>query len=113
MRELIFQLQEIIENHTNNFVWGFKTEKTPEARITCIYIVHEKKEWIKFRSQAKPAVKGDKKRDGPMWTLIGGKTKTKGKRKRKGKVRKNSKTKKKKITCCDGRCGLDSSRGKK
>jgi hypothetical protein len=97
IRELIFNLQHLVEDPENDLQWGFSTSTWAAGRETMIYLVHGSRtenseapsgttephtgnsesvgdsevSWVAFRVEGKPARKGAKKRDGPLWSLEG------------------------------------------
>jgi ribA/ribD-fused uncharacterized protein len=74
LRELSFGLQEsVVERQSETgLCFGFSTGLSEEQRHTCIYVLAPNDEVLEFRVTGKPALKGCKKRDGPLWAFEGG-----------------------------------------
>lgn len=86
IRELILKLEAVVESPESNLKWAFATWMCNTGRETIIYITKKKiqddtpeaiqdkaddDDWIGFKVEGKPARKGAKKRDGPLWSLEG------------------------------------------
>lgn len=85
IRELILSLQEVVENPEHGLSWGIYSLMWNTGRETIVYAISNNQNktngqedggndsvaWVGFRVEGKPARKGAKKRDGPLWSLEG------------------------------------------
>lgn len=74
LRELAFGLQEsaLERQSETGLSLGFSTDHNVEQRHTSIYVLAPQDEVLEFKVTGKPALKGRKKRDGPLWSFQGG-----------------------------------------
>lgn len=73
-REFILRVGDTVDDITK-YTWFASSHTDTDIRTTSLYIVALEDDayyWVEIRAEAKPAVKGAEKRDGPLWVLEGG-----------------------------------------
>lgn len=67
------ELRELIQAlHPLGLAWRFRSELWDTGRLSAVTVVNDKGEWVEFKVEGQPALRGTKKRDGPLWALEGG-----------------------------------------